>query len=301
MHHKVLKFNNYNYIARDERLGNKATMMRNREIANKLLDHVTKRFPLGGVNRLDNRTIAENHIIQQMELLERKLTLFDFFGTSSIFPKPPPSLRGGSCDLLAMYAVQDYLHTAHPPPFVEYVSFDCHAVVVIGRKYHSNIYDMDTWGNDAVILDPWAKKIYIHATKNMLQAQDRIPFFLNGEIVNQHHYSGQPKIATCNTCILYTHFAKPVYAHQLQVTYQQQICVKYQTKDDVSLALRRAVCMNQLDDVMFLVMYCPIDLASTSSNGKTAKDLAAAKGYKKIVAFLEAQEASFPNLSSRAM
>jgi len=70
----------------------------------------------------------------------------------------------GNCEELATEAFFYLLKKKHPHLRVELMSFNKpggdHAFVVLGRKPGSDENDVSTWGDEAVICDPWARKIF---------------------------------------------------------------------------------------------------------------------------------------------
>ncbi len=62
----------------------------------------------------------------------------------------------GNCGEKA-YVALEFLKV---PAELFYIGNGDHAIVVIGRKPNSNPKDYTTWGPDAVVCDPWAKKCY---------------------------------------------------------------------------------------------------------------------------------------------
>ena len=78
-----------------------------------------------------------------------------------------------------------------------------HEMVVIGRDKNSNPNDINTWGENAVICDPWARKFYEASRFHIEQEEgEKIPFVEDinpstGEILKQqdHYLTGSPRVS----------------------------------------------------------------------------------------------------------
>jgi len=88
-------------------------------------------------------------------------------------------LQGGLCGEYATFAVKKILEK-YPQArnLIEYVVFDksCHQLIVIGRDKKSSPCDPNTWGNDAVICDPWARKVYKVSDLKKVRETSKIAF-----------------------------------------------------------------------------------------------------------------------------
>lgn len=68
-------------------------------------------------------------------------------------------LKAVFCDQFVKVALSELSISAGDTP-VEIVKLDHHVMLVIGRNPCSKPDDIDTWGKNAVIYDPWANRFY---------------------------------------------------------------------------------------------------------------------------------------------
>lgn len=123
---------------------------------------IYKQFPLGGLNRAD--------VFASMELTVYLAQLNLFRSLRASYGKPDSGeivrailmsgkLKGAYCGEMAALALNELSKVAGDTP-IERVSLDNHQMLVIGRKADSDPENIETWGEDAVICDPWARKFY---------------------------------------------------------------------------------------------------------------------------------------------
>ena len=68
-----------------------------------------------------------------------------------------------------------------------------HFLLVIGRKPGSDLEDTKTWGDDAVICDPWANRVYpLYRFEEMQAPQNNVKFLYadDPEIMSAHYLAG---------------------------------------------------------------------------------------------------------------
>jgi hypothetical protein len=190
------------------------TQRRNAECAEFALKKVVERFPYGSLN-------IESTYKQLLPLTYTlQLTVFSLLRNEPQYvnvllnglrggfcplenqaqriPLLISVLRGGFCGELALFAIH-FINEEFKDVKAESVMLagGDHQMVVIGRKDGSDPKKIETWGGDAVILDPWAKKVYF--AKDFYEVQkvrDEIPWIntVTKERFTSYYLEGTPEI-----------------------------------------------------------------------------------------------------------
>lgn len=177
-------------------------LIRNYKAARFAVEEISVKYPYGGLNREDGSSKFK------MEELSYQIALLNLFrkssslGTLDIAADLLLKLEGGYCRELSHLAKSE-IESKFKNIKVEVVSLDYHCLLVIGRKENSDPNDIETWGANAVMCDPWARKVY-PASKfwDVRYAGMDIGYLAEqkstGELVripNRKHYlEGEPKI-----------------------------------------------------------------------------------------------------------
>lgn len=158
--------------------------------AQEAIDAVSKRFPRGAINQINN---AKNQQCSSHEIFNLLNLFAEFRDTleQNAEDMTPESLANllahkvkhsqfGHCGIFSAYAVGFLKHTYDSTLFelsIESVSLDVHQLLVIGRNKNSDPKDISTWGN-ALMCDPWSNEIY-HCKKFCFEQQKTIvlPFY----------------------------------------------------------------------------------------------------------------------------
>lgn len=160
---------------------------KNLKYAKETLLHCSTVLPLGAAN-VPNAKVAGSEIIQMRESVRQEiqydyessseLPLLTLFAEARIVDLRAKRYKCGNCFEQAVVAFI-YLHDIKKLSKIDLVSVigGDHAFLVIGRAEGSNINDNTTWGDDAVICDPWGQCYY--------PAQD-LDFHLNETLINNH-------------------------------------------------------------------------------------------------------------------
>ena len=183
-------------------LFSETTLTRNCKAARFAVEEISRKYPYGGLNREDASSTFE------MEELSYQIALLNLFRKSSsagvldIAAKLILQLEGGYCRELSHLAKTE-IESKFKNIKVEVVSLDYHCLLVIDRKAGSDPNDIETWGENAVMCDPWARKVY-PASKfwDVRYSGIDIEYLAEqkstGELVripNRKHYlEGEPKI-----------------------------------------------------------------------------------------------------------
>ncbi|WED42068.1 hypothetical protein [Legionella cardiaca] len=149
------------------------------QLANEANDYARSRI-VHGCTQLENNDLPveyfealNNAVLKQVRALinqtrvdpYRLLTdddVYDYEKTISLTSK----YSLGNCYELALQAMDYFLTTTNqiPSSNVEVLSIDGekgdHIFLVIGRSPESNVNDINSWGTDAVICDPWSNQVY---------------------------------------------------------------------------------------------------------------------------------------------
>lgn len=156
------------------------------------MEQVYLDLPLGGLNRVDIRKQMDPELLsKQFKIFSAYRRALDEFAESYEKSKPDcynvldklseikKSLKGGMCGEYAEFAVEKILDKyPHARNLIEFgfVKKSFHQFVVIGRAKNSKPDEPATWGNAAVILDPWAKKIYKASDFAKIRSADNITY-----------------------------------------------------------------------------------------------------------------------------
>ncbi|CAM2764380.1 hypothetical protein [Legionella worsleiensis] len=169
-------------------------LTRNTGLAGLAIEAINKRFPLGALNRKDVVEALPKEIYEEQLLLLftiRNMIAAQQLEASLLFPL----LQAAQCGEMTFFAVCNIEETC-PEVRVEAVHLKHHEMVVIGRKKRSDPLNILTWGENAVICDPWAKMTY--KAVSFFKVRDEtphIPFFRkHGEELDEHYLAGNPVI-----------------------------------------------------------------------------------------------------------
>lgn len=189
-------------------------------MAQEAITVIKSRFPLGAINRVDTLT--------KLGLSEGERNLhFQTLGLWGEVADTPPNayklamqanmlqpLQGGNCGIFADYAIGHLINT-YPRVSIEGLYFKGHVVVLIGRKQSSNPNDFKTWGKDALIVDPWADKMYLASSLvEQRESSSNIPLYtpvlsnLNNDVVrlnvsSEHYLAGRIELIVGEACKIY--------------------------------------------------------------------------------------------------
>ena len=131
------------------------------------IKNVKRDLTYGAANRPDSTDIAKNKLWYARFYARFFYTFYSGFG---IWPTPfglakTKAITGklygvGNCGEQASMAFF-YLCERHVQSLeLMFINNGDHAFVVLGRKSDSNISDYTTWGEHAVVCDPWANRYY---------------------------------------------------------------------------------------------------------------------------------------------
>lgn len=191
---------------------------------------IQKRFPSGVSNRWDNAECME---IPTRHKHLNELSEFDVITRGLIERKENASqliqfmnnITHGNCEMLCSYA-QGYMLYRYPDITAEAVYLDEHCMLVIGRAKDSNPRNIETWGNQALIIDFWAELAYLSQNFYSVRAQSNdVPYCLKeinpatGEIKRtlkstQHYLKGVPQVYVCERSALYDQLFKQWVAQE---------------------------------------------------------------------------------------
>jgi hypothetical protein len=288
-----------------------------------LLDVIEKRFPKGAVNRFDvASTLLEDDLVtylttlQQFDAVTKKIV-----GKTNIdeLVNLMKSISYFNCEIVASYA-QGYMLNKYPNISAEVVYVDQHCQLVLGRNQGSKPDDIRTWGNEALLLDFWAKNACL--AKDFLTLQKKLPdvsyclkvLDANTGLIKKvikstaHYLEGTPKVYTgqlsSNYDKMYCLWVEKDQALQNKISipvisisplvansiytkpFPEEILKKYKlaNADQTSLeqGLRRATFMNNLEDLKLFIAYVN-DINAQDSNPKsqkTALHIAFEKGHQ---------------------
>lgn len=129
---------------------------------------VDDRYPLGGLNRYDVAVSMQQVLwVAQMQLMQ-KLRQAHADDKQDIIAAIMygDELQGAFCGEMANHACSfiPICKLNKREVEAEKVVLSDHCMVVVGRKADSDPDDISTWGENAVICDPWARKIYAAST-----------------------------------------------------------------------------------------------------------------------------------------
>ena len=162
-----------------------------------------EKFSLGGLNIRKNfddlRKSKPQTWVSQLSLLRR----YEILSKNKIIhgklspdeerelERLSDSLIGGLCVLLST-GTRKILLQEYPNLSVEYVQTNDHQFLVIGRSENSNREDIKTWGEAAVICDPWAGISYPAAKFFEIQNGPSISYYNmdqdHGPVACEDHY-----------------------------------------------------------------------------------------------------------------
>ena len=145
------------------------------------IDLCQKKFSQGSINKVS--VIGDLKAPNQNILTQLKI--FELFRATCKQPSQHIQslllfnlLEGAFCGEMAVYTKEELLSSKNcGSAAIELVSLDGHNMLVIGRPPDSAPNDHTTWGEIAVICDPWAQKYYTVSEFLYQQAHaDKIPF-----------------------------------------------------------------------------------------------------------------------------
>lgn len=182
------------------------SLEQNLEYANYGLAECNKRFPLGGLNRKDVfdklMTESRDKLILQVKLRNQ----YRLSSTEKLLSNPETyspidftnKLQGAYCGDLANYTAY-VIAQKYPDITTEVAQCDGHEFVVINRKKESDPANITTWGDEAVVCDPWAGKMYAVEKFFAMQQQEDVPSYaINNDLTHtlceKHYLSGKPMI-----------------------------------------------------------------------------------------------------------
>lgn len=191
---------------------------------------IQKRFSNGASNRWDN---AECMDIPTRHKKLNELSEFDVLTSGLIQRKENGSqliqfmhnITHGNCEMLCSYA-QGTMLSRYPDVTAEVVYLDEHCMLILGRAKDSDPQNIETWGNEALIIDFWAELAYRSQNFHSVRAQaNDVPYCLKainpetGAIIRtlkstQHYLTGTPHVYVCEKSVLYDHLFKQWVAHE---------------------------------------------------------------------------------------
>lgn len=173
-------------------------LTRKHEYWNMVLDvdqMIKKRFPGGAINRVD--VVQSKNITKELQLAY--FTIFQ--SLSNVMDSKKLSnddrakeladisqtLQYGDCGSLTNYAL-GYLKHKYPALKIECIFWNDHNQVLLGRKSDSNPKDYRTYGDNALIYDPWANKCYFAKDLNKVRQESTIHYYTEtyDAITNEH-------------------------------------------------------------------------------------------------------------------
>lgn len=182
----------------------------NIEIAKRIMAAVKKRFPYGGINNLNNKSLYQSKSDFYDAIIPIQDMIRSTRGKVLNYANNFLDVKAGYCDDLAYYAMQ-FAITNEKDSIVEIVGFKYHVQPVIGRDLNSDPNNTDKWGNNALFFDSWANDLIISAADFK---QDKLSGFIpnidfvldfNGSELppNSHYLDGVPCIDIYRTCCNY--------------------------------------------------------------------------------------------------
>lgn len=170
------------------------------ECARSGMGWVKQQFPYGGLNRESVvNNLSQQELINQLSILSTLRSCYDNADTNQhIILQCLRALKGGYCGELATKTAS-YIREKDPNVNAELVSLDNHELVVIGRRKNSDPKDPRTWGDKAVLCDPWAEKMYpVTDLEKERRPENNIRFFRDPvnrcNLSTEHYLKGTPSI-----------------------------------------------------------------------------------------------------------
>lgn len=144
------------------------------------------RFPLGALNRRQNVLSMGPRMFQTQRNLYEECTRYHPREVLRLqcFTK----LEAAQCGIMSLYCkeqIDSVIKLVSPDVISELVSINDHIMVVIGRENGTDENNVNTWGNNAVICDPWSGKFY-EATKLPLVQEYGEKIFTISGITSDH-------------------------------------------------------------------------------------------------------------------
>lgn len=191
-----------------------------KEAATYGLEKIKDFFPYGALNKKDTLdkftdkvsgrvstalTQQWKYVSKYRQILEEEVYGVDKYGSKSQIEL---LLRGGLCDDLCIFA-RDIILDKYPVLNIEIIALYCHAILVINRARDSEAKDVLTWGEEAIVFDPWeliaypAKDLLIKRNEPNIEFFDignvhRIYDFRKIPLITTHYLAGTPKISDAN-------------------------------------------------------------------------------------------------------
>ncbi len=175
-------------------------LIKNYEIARYGIEKIYEKYPYGGLNRVDTHESFASK--QKEDVYLTQLALIKEFrreyrlGHLVTMAKVLDDLQGGLCGELT-YLTRYEIMKQFPNARVEVAQINKHQLLVIGRSEKSDDNNIESWGPEAVICDPWAKKLYPVSEFANIQKDDNIPNYSIGhetelvlEEVKEHYLQG---------------------------------------------------------------------------------------------------------------
>jgi hypothetical protein len=177
------------------------------------LQQCRERCPLGGINKVGNHftdcsdsssvldrmhqgqlgTEYQNLIVGKFIFNPRGLSTQDARRKKEL----EEQLHGGSCTVLA-FLTRNFIMAKYNIE-VEVAVLGGHMFLVIGRRPGSNPEDINSWGDEAIICDPWADKAYPPSQFKEMQKGEDISCYEpdpdgNPQLSTEHYLTGTPQI-----------------------------------------------------------------------------------------------------------